>query len=192
MEMHMFCIILADRPNGSRKRTFLKPGLTVKKFKKVAPLDSESAYFAYRWRHRPIPRPLAFNLLTPLCLITTTTTTTPMAEYMLAFVLQKVLSLLGLLGQNIILLCHYAEQNRRMDNHIRHIVFWWISSTTYRPGIWTTACWVIYNGSIWMQIFLKWCQGRKDCFGTCGHCLRRAEHYDSESLTTAGVKSRKI
>ena len=38
--------------------------------------------------------------------------------------------------------------------------FWWISSATYRPGIWTKACWIIYNGSIWMQI-LKRCQGRR-------------------------------
>ena len=29
------------------------------------------------------------------------------------------------------------------------------------PGIWTTACWVIYSGSIWTQIFLKRCQGRR-------------------------------
>ena len=62
-------------------------------------LDSESAYFAYWWRHHPIPRPLAFNLLPPQCLIiiimiiiiiTTTTTTT--VDYMLVFVLQKILS----------------------------------------------------------------------------------------------------
>ena len=64
-------------------------------------LDSESAYFVYRWRHRPTPRPLAFDLLTTQRLITTTTTTTTtaMVDYMLVFVLQKILSLLGLLGQ---------------------------------------------------------------------------------------------
>ena len=41
------------------------------------------------------------------------------------------------------------------------LCFWWISSTTYRPGTWTTVCWVIYNGSVWTQIFLKWCWGRR-------------------------------
>ena len=83
------------------------------------------------------------------------------------------------------LLCHYAERKRIMDNSIRHIIldpsrmaysfyclftarklyvhapslrcFWWISNPTYRPGIWITVRWVIYNGSIWMQIFLKQC-----------------------------------
>ena len=42
--------------------------------------------------------------------------------------------------------------------------FWWVSSTTYRPGIWITVCWVIYSGSIWTQIFLKrfqWRRGKK-------------------------------
>ena len=82
-------------------------------------LGSESAYFAYRRRHRPTPRPLAFNLLTLQCLITITVT---IADYMFVYVLQKILSLLGLLGQNIMMLCHYAEKKRIMDNHIRHIV----------------------------------------------------------------------
>ena len=35
--------------------------------------------------------------------------------------------------------------------------FWWILSTTYRPGIWTTACWVVYYGSVWSQMYLKQC-----------------------------------
>ena len=49
------------------------------------------------------PQPPAFDLLTPKRLITTTTTTT-MADNMLVFVPQKILSLSGLLGQNILLL----------------------------------------------------------------------------------------
>ena len=60
-------------------------------------VDSESAFFAYRWRHRPTFRPLAFDLLTPRHLITTATTTT-MVDYMLVFVPQKILSLLRLIG----------------------------------------------------------------------------------------------
>ena len=39
--------------------------------------------------------------------------------------------------------------------------FWWISSTTYSPGIWTTAFSVVFRGTVWTQIFLKRCQGRR-------------------------------
>ena len=39
---------------------------------------------------------------------------------MLVFLLQKILSLLVLLWQNIMLLCHYAEQKRIMDNCTSH------------------------------------------------------------------------
>ena len=48
-------------------------------------IDGESAYFAYRWCHRPTPQPLAFDLLTLWHLITTT-----MADNTLVFVLQKI------------------------------------------------------------------------------------------------------
>ena len=41
---------------------------------------------------------------------------------MLVLVLQQILSLLGLLGQYIMLLCHYAEKKRILDNRIRHII----------------------------------------------------------------------
>ena len=93
------------------------------------------------------------DLLTPQRLITSTT----MADYMLMFVLQKILSLSGLLGQNILLLCHNAERKRIMDKrHFRLLLagfgfclytarklyahapslllrFWLISSATCRP-----------------------------------------------------------
>ena len=39
--------------------------------------------------------------------------------------------------------------------------FWWMSSATYRPGIWTTVFSVFFSCSIWTQIFLKWCRGRR-------------------------------
>ena len=38
--------------------------------------------------------------------------------------------------------------------------FYWISSATYRPGIWNEACLVVFNGSVLAQIFLKRCQER--------------------------------
>ena len=41
-----------------------------------------------------------------------------MVDYMLVFMLQKILSLSGLQGQNIMLLCHYTERKRIMDNRL--------------------------------------------------------------------------
>ena len=79
--------------------------------------ESESAYFVYWWHHHPTPQPLAFDLLTQQLLITTT-----MADFILVFMQQNMLSLVGSLGQNIMLLCHYAERKRIMDSHIRHII----------------------------------------------------------------------
>ena len=99
METHMFCIILADRPNGSCKRTFLKPGLRVEKCENAA-----RAFSFGRWipilceSITPSPHP-STSPLWPLNPVTTTTTT--MADYMLVFVPQKILSLSGLIGQNI-------------------------------------------------------------------------------------------
>ena len=78
--------------------------------------------------HRPTPQPLAFNLLISQRLITTTTTT--MADYMLVFALKKILSLLGLLGQSILLLCHYAERKRIMDNRLAIFVFFLLCSVS--------------------------------------------------------------
>ena len=77
--------------------------------------------FAYRWRHRPTPRPLAFDLLTPRRLITTTTT---MVDYMLAFVPQKILSLSGLLGQNSAPLpLHWAKKDYgQPTSRFRHLL----------------------------------------------------------------------
>ena len=124
----------------------------------------------------------------PRRLITTTTT---MADYMLVLVLQKIFSLSGLLGENILLLCHDAEWKRIMDNWAAIFVFfllcsfssstvclytvcklyvhapplllsfWWISSATYRPGVWTTVCWAVFSWSMWTQIFLERCRGRR-------------------------------
>ena len=125
------------------------------------------------------------DLLTLWRLITTTTTT--MADYMLVFVLQKILSLVtrttyytplplpwakkdyGQLTWHFHLLlvvlvfsffCLYTVRKLYVHAPSLLLRFWWISSATYRPDIWTTASWVVYNGSVSMQIFLKQCQGR--------------------------------
>ena len=79
----------------------------------------------YQWHHRPTPRPLAFD--PPRLIITTTTT---MVDYMLVFVPQKILSLLGLLGQNITLLCHYPQWKRIMDNWIAIFVIFLFCSVS--------------------------------------------------------------
>ena len=49
---------------------------------------------------------------------------------MLVFVPQKILSLLGLLGQNIMLLCHYAERKRIMDSQLSIFVFFFLCSVS--------------------------------------------------------------
>ena len=122
-KMHMYCIVLADRPHRSWKhnpwkRTFLKTGLRVEKSKNAA------LPFSCGWRIRilyktmtpsPHTRPLASDLWTPRRL-TTTTTTTMVADNMLVLIVQQILNLLGLLGQNITLLCHCAEQKMILDN----------------------------------------------------------------------------
>ena len=87
------CIMSADRPHGSCKRTALKPGLRVEKFENAALVFS----CGRRIRHQP-----AFDLWTPQRLTTTTTTT---------------------MGQNILLLCLYAERRRIMDDRLDIFVF---------------------------------------------------------------------
>ena len=49
-----------------------------------------------------------------------------MVDYMLVFVLEKILSVLGLLGQNIMLLCQYAEQKSIMDNQLAIFIVWFL------------------------------------------------------------------
>ena len=155
--------VLADRPHGSCKRTFLKPGLRVKKTPPLRScVDSESTYFACWWHHRP---------LNPRHLITTTTTTT---DYMLVFVLQRILSSSGLLvlcSVSPSTVCLYTAHKLYAHAPALLLCFWWILSATYRPGIWTKVCWVVSNGSIWTQLLLKRCWGRKgggeDRSGTC-------------------------
>ena len=68
-------------------------------------------------------------LLTLRHLITTKTTT--MADNILVFVLQKILSLLWLLGQNILLLCRYAERKRITDKRLTVFVFFLCSVSFY-------------------------------------------------------------
>ena len=49
-----------------------------------------------------------------------------MVDFMLVFVLEKILSVLGLLGQNIMLLCQYAEQKSIMDNQLAIFIVWFL------------------------------------------------------------------
>ena len=103
----------------------LKPGLKMEKSENAALASSCGQQIC----HRPSPRPLAFDLLTLRRLITATTTTT-MEDYMLVLVLQKILSLSELLEQNILLLCHYAEQKRIMDNPLAIFVCFFLCSVS--------------------------------------------------------------
>ena len=77
------------RKHSDWKRTILKIGLRVKKAENAALpilLDGKSIYFQKRWRHHPTPRPLASDLWTPRCLITTTT----IADYCLCLCLLQL------------------------------------------------------------------------------------------------------
>ena len=109
---HTYCIVLVDRPHGSWKcsawkSTFLKTGLRREK--------SENAALAFScgWRIRilsetmtPSPHPSTSSLrpLNP-AMSHNNYNKTMAADNMLVLVLQQILSLLGLLGQNILLLC---------------------------------------------------------------------------------------
>ena len=128
----------------------------------------------------------------PRCLITTTT---PMADYMLVIVPQKILSLFCNL-LTLRLSVSHSSSSTSLSNDSRFLAlaififfflcsvspstvclftarklyahapspllhFWWMSCATYRPGIGTTAFAVVFSGSLWTQIFLKWCRGRR-------------------------------
>ena len=104
-------------------------------------VDGESAYFPKRWRHHPTPPPLASDLWTQRRLIRTTTT---MADYMLVFVPQKILSLsCNLLASGFLalffLLCLvspstvYLFTARKLNAHAPCLLrFWLMSSVTFR------------------------------------------------------------
>ena len=73
---------------------------------------------------------------------------------MLVLVLQQILSLLGLLGQNIILLCHYTEQKRILDNSIRHIILdppRRVTRRATRRSFWVIPC----RTSSWWDNFVN-------------------------------------
>ena len=116
----MFCIVLADRrsihtdPVNALFWNLVSGWKNLKKLPLRSRVDSESAYFVCR----PHPSTSSLRPHSPA----TSHTTTTMADCMLVFVLQKILSLPGLLGPNILLLCHYAEQ-RIMDNWLATFVF---------------------------------------------------------------------
>ena len=141
--------------------------------------DNKSAYLL-RIDDAIVP-PLAFNLFTPRRLIRTTT----MADYMLVFVLQKILSLLRQ-KYSAPLPLRWAKKGLWMtdlpfSSSSCCVQFLFQLSVLYTArklcahapslllrefqappkGTWTTTCWVVYNGSIWTQIFLERCRGRQ-------------------------------
>ena len=87
-----------------------------------------------------------------------------MADYMLVLILQKQLGLLRLLQQNLLLLYYWLSSSRVMGlvckqcvTFIRmlhgfsngfSVVVWRRHSATYRPGIYTTAFWVVSSESV--------------------------------------------
>lgn len=62
----------------------------------------------------------------------------------------------------------FRWQQLRVSRSCYRITYNEVNFATDRSGGWTTACWVICNGSIWMHIFLIRCRGRRRVgFGTC-------------------------
>ena len=117
-------------------------------------VDGESAYFPKRWRHRPAPRLVAFDLWTPTTSHNSTTTNN--SGLRARVVLQKILSpscnLLDLITgphKRLWFTCtshfHLFHVVHKLNVHAPCLLlhFWRMSSATYRPGIWTTAFSVI-------------------------------------------------
>ena len=166
----MLCIILVDHPHGSCKHTFLKPGLRVEKLKislSCSRVDSKSAYFVYWWHHRPAPPPQNNNNnngglrarvgaaedIEPIRV--TTAKYSEKKDY-------------GQPTSHFLLLVVFS--------FFFYCLFVYSEQTVCACSV-STACWVVYNRSVWTQIFLKRCRGRrrkKACFGTCGHGLTDA------------------
>ena len=111
--------------------------------------------------------PSPFNLLTPQRLTTTTTTTT--ADYMLVFVLQKMLSLVV-----------ECESQQQFDLIISPHKRFWFSSTGHFCRLLLLLSVCIQRRSFmsrlqWIQLDSKILEmmptGGKECVGTCGHVL---------------------
>ena len=107
--------------------------------------------------------------------------TTTKADYRLVLVRQKQLSLLRLLQQNLLLLYYWSSSSRVMGlvckqrvSFIRmlngfssgfSVLMWRRYSTTYKPGICTTAFWVVSMNQSGRRYF--WKRRR-----VCGDCLQ--------------------
>ena len=80
-----------------------------------------------------------------------------MEDYMLVFVPQKILSLSGLLGQNILLLCHYAERKRIMDHQLDIFIFFFLCSLS--PST-VCLCTVqkLYAHALSLRLRYRWIQ----------------------------------
>ena len=175
--MHV-CIVLADRPRGSCKHAFFKPGLRLKKLKMPpvhSRVDSEPVYVMYRWSHRPAPRPL-----NPATSHNNNKNNNNGGLHACVHAAEDM-EPIRVTRQNTLLLCHYAEWKsmivfllcsvspstvclytaHKLYAHAPSLLLHFQSNSTPRPGIWTKACWVVYNRSVWMQIYLKRRSGRR-------------------------------
>ncbi len=143
---------------------------------------------------------------TLLCHETTTT-----ADYMLVFVLQKLLSLLALLKQNICVLCWVCTQRARFM-HMLQVFFsvfslslWHNYSTTYWSGMYTTSFWVVFSGLCVRRYFLRWNsvhriffqnEEKNDWIGkalaSCGRGLRNTPHIPPFHQQEPGASSEPV
>ena len=206
-KMHMYCIVLANHPYGSWKRsawkhTFLKTGLRVEKSENAAlPFSCGRRICIISKTTMPLPHPaMSHNknnngrLHARVYVAEDIEPFLPLTCLEVECVLQQQFDLINspyrcfwfpctshfhlLLVVFWFLLstvCLFTA--RKLNAHALCLLlrFWWMSSATDRPGIWTTAFLVVFSGSVWTQIFLKRCWGRrrkKDRFRTSGRPLR--------------------
>lgn len=157
----MLCLIFANRPNGSRKDsackcTSLKPGPRVKKFKNAlvfssgqqVPILSVSMMSFILTRMTPTQHFAAIH--SPCGWVWVAA-----AVHLHYRATQTIL--VSLTGRFLtsccvwLLLLSVCRQLRLFFPFL--VNFCRRTSTTYKPSIWTTECWGVFNGSVRMRIF---------------------------------------
>ena len=133
-------------------------------------VDAESAYFAYRWRHRSTSHNNNNNGGLYAC-VPATEDIEPIgvtrAKYDVPLPLRWAKRIMDNRLAIFVFFLSYSTVSLhsacKLYAHAPSLLFRFlsISSATYRPGIWTTARWVVFNRSVWTQMFLKRCQGRR-------------------------------
>ena len=161
----MFCIILADRPNGSCKLKFFKPGLRVKEFENAA-----LAFSCWQWLFilcvtmTPSPHPLTSSLR-PLNLVTSYNNNNNNNGWLHARVhaaedIEPIRVTRAKYSAPLPLRWATKDYGQPHTPHRLFLVV--LSFSFYCLFVYSmqALCTCSVSSSIWMQKFLKWCQGR--------------------------------